>query len=400
MPYRDMRAFLDRLEAEGQLARVRRPGPDALRDRRGHPPHVGHRRAGPLVRGRHRPRHARRRLALRRPAQGAPGLRGGHAGRGQRSASSTASTSPIPPRIVGSGPCQEVVLTGDDVDLFRCPCRSTARRTAAPTSRWRSRSAPIPMDGGRNASIYRLMRVDRNHLAVMSHVFQGLGTHIAQAEELRPGRSTWPSSTASIRCSCTRPRPRCPHGFFEIDIAGGINGAPVEMVPCKTIDLACRPPPRSSSRAASSRASGCPRARSASSPATTDRRSSTRSWRSPRSRTAGSPSSWPASRACPRPTTTSSRSSPTRASSTRTCEAVFPEVTAVSLPRVGRRAVRGGRRAAPALQGPGAPPHPGGAWRFARGPSGSSSSTTTSTSTTPRRSCGRASRAASRPRTS
>jgi 4-hydroxy-3-polyprenylbenzoate decarboxylase/2,5-furandicarboxylate decarboxylase 1 len=93
-----------------------------------------------------------------------------------------------------------------------------------------------PFDGGRNASVYRMMQVDRNHLAVMSHVFQGLGTHIARAEqEGRPLELALANGTDPVLLYASQAK--VPPGFDEITIAGGINGEPVDVVRGVTVDL-------------------------------------------------------------------------------------------------------------------------------------------------------------------
>ena len=138
---------------------------------------------------------------------------------------------------MSSGVCQEVVHTGDDVDLFRLPLPIYSEKDGGAYVTVALEISRDPIDGGDNASIYRMMRLDRNHLAVMSHVFQGLGTHMAHAEQLGV-----PLDVAIVNgvdpVLLYASQAKVPHGFFEIDIAGGINGSPVEMVRCKTIDLA------------------------------------------------------------------------------------------------------------------------------------------------------------------
>ena len=57
----------------------------------------------------------------------------------------TGLDNPIPPTaFAGKAPCQDEVITGDDIDIRRLPCRPTARRMAAPTSRPASWCRRIP----------------------------------------------------------------------------------------------------------------------------------------------------------------------------------------------------------------------------------------------------------------
>jgi 4-hydroxy-3-polyprenylbenzoate decarboxylase/2,5-furandicarboxylate decarboxylase 1 len=235
MPYPDLRAFLDRLEAVGDLAHIKRPvdtrfeiaagirrmsdtsGPALwFENVTGHDMPV----VGSLFSDR---RKALLALDVASPAEGNEKfLKGLH--------------DPIPPTTVASGVCQEVVHTGDDIDLMRLPLPVYSEKDGGAYVTVALEISTDPIDGGRNASIYRLMRLDRNHLAVMSHVFQGLGTHIAHAEQRgQPLDLAIVNGVDPVLLYASQAK--VPHGFFEIDIAGGINGAPVEMVKCRTVEL-------------------------------------------------------------------------------------------------------------------------------------------------------------------
>lgn len=235
MPYRDLREFLTRLEAEGQLARVNRPvktefeiaaGIRRMSDTKGpalwFENVVGS--AMPVVGSLFADR-AKALIALEAatPAEGnAKFLRGLH--------------SPIPPREVAAGECQEVVLTGDDIDLFKLPLPVYSGKDGGAYVTVALEISRDPEDGSANASVYRVMRLDRNHLSVMSHSFQGLGTHIAKAARLGvPLDVAIVNGTDPVLLYAAQAK--VPHGFDELTIAGGINGAPVEVVRGKTVDL-------------------------------------------------------------------------------------------------------------------------------------------------------------------
>jgi 4-hydroxy-3-polyprenylbenzoate decarboxylase/2,5-furandicarboxylate decarboxylase 1 len=235
MPYRDLREFLARLESEGQLRRVTRPvrtefeiaagirrmsdikGPALLFENV-----VGHDMpvAGSLFADR-----AKALLALEvgSPREGNEKfLKGLH--------------NPVKPRLVESGPCQEVVHTGDDIDLFRLPLPVYSEHDGGAYVTVALEISKDPVDGGRNASVYRMMRLDRNHLAVMSHVFQGLGTHIARAEERgQPLDVAVVNGVDPVLLYASQAK--VPPGFDELEIAGGIRGEPVEVVKGVTVDL-------------------------------------------------------------------------------------------------------------------------------------------------------------------
>src|ERR687893_1099283 len=65
------------------------------------------------------------------------------------------------PRSVRSGPCQEVVLTGDDVDLDRLPIQRCWPGDPAPFITLPAVITRDPRDGTRNVGMYRMQQVDK-----------------------------------------------------------------------------------------------------------------------------------------------------------------------------------------------------------------------------------------------
>lgn len=235
MGYRDFRGFIALLEAEGELRRVTRPvstefeiaagirkmgdtgGPALLFENV-----VGHQM--PVVGGLFATRkRALLAMGVTSHAEGnAKFLQGLH--------------EPIEPKVVADGACQEVVLTGEDVDLEKLPLPRYSEKDGGAYVTVALDISEDPIEGSRNASIYRMMRVDKRRLSVMSHVFQGLGTHMARAEELgRPLDVAIANGVHPLLLYASQAK--VPHGVDELGIAGGILGSPVELVPCKTVDL-------------------------------------------------------------------------------------------------------------------------------------------------------------------
>lgn len=143
---------------------------------------------------------------------------------------------PIEPVIVNDGPVQEVVLTGSDVDVTRLPILTYHEKDAG---RYVTAGFGImrdPDSGVRNAGIYRLMIHSKDSFGV-------------QLSETAHGHYIWQSYERQ-----NRPTPMAVaighHPAFyigclsftsletdEFSVAGGIMGEPVEMVPCRTINL-------------------------------------------------------------------------------------------------------------------------------------------------------------------
>ncbi len=141
----------------------------------------------------------------------------------------------IKPRLVSTGPCKEVIIKGDDVDVTKLPNCTYCEKDSGPVI------VPVdicrhPATGVQNASIVvrKVWGKDRTWVAslpprhegqiVVAHEEQGHGAPIAAvigapvevqiASQLKP-----------------------PLGVDEMEIAGALRGEPIEMVKCETIDV-------------------------------------------------------------------------------------------------------------------------------------------------------------------
>lgn len=142
--------------------------------------------------------------------------------------------NPIEPVIVNSGPCQEIIIQGEDVDLTRLPLPLQGRIDGAP---YISAALTIATDPnyGRNAGFYRLM-------------YNGprlLGIGLTGPSDLRMFYQSALAENRSVPLAIvigTHPIDqvavtyKAPMGFDELAIAGALRGKPLELVACKTID--------------------------------------------------------------------------------------------------------------------------------------------------------------------
>jgi 4-hydroxy-3-polyprenylbenzoate decarboxylase len=144
----------------------------------------------------------------------------------------------IPPRWVKSGPVKENIIKGDDVDLG-----------IFPTPHWNER------DGGRllgsfgsvftkdrdtgwvNVGVYRLMMHSRNELGIqLDPANQHIGEHyfkkIQDNEPMEVAVAIGHEPALSfMACIPTVEK------VSELDIAGAIRGAPIDVVKAETVDL-------------------------------------------------------------------------------------------------------------------------------------------------------------------
>jgi 2,5-furandicarboxylate decarboxylase 1 len=142
---------------------------------------------------------------------------------------------PIDPEFVADGPCQEVVLEGDNVDLSSIPFPIMHLFDGGP---YLSGTFVVSKDPeyGRNCGSYRMMYrtpketgIDLVSPSDMRFYYQraldqGKPLEIAVAVGVHPYEMLAASYKAPIRTD-------------ELSIAGGLHGAPVPVVKCKTVDL-------------------------------------------------------------------------------------------------------------------------------------------------------------------
>jgi 4-hydroxy-3-polyprenylbenzoate decarboxylase len=149
---------------------------------------------------------------------------------------------PIEPVQVGSGPCQEVVLTGADVaaaggvDAFPHPI-STPGFDPAPfltSPYWVSRD---PQTGEYNVGTYRGMIKAPDRVGLqMDTPSQHIAIHLAKARRLRRPLevAVMLGAVPAVGLASVQ---KVPYGVSEYGVAGGLMGRPLEVVPCQTVDL-------------------------------------------------------------------------------------------------------------------------------------------------------------------
>ena len=146
----------------------------------------------------------------------------------------------IEPKIVGSGPCQEEVLTGSDINLKKLPVLQWNPMDGGPYITLPNVITKDPVNSkfGRNNGMYRVMIHDENTTGIMCVATQDIGIHLARARSA--GMKKMPIAIAVgldpviNMVACTK------MGSFmddEFALAGALRGEAVEMVKCKTIDL-------------------------------------------------------------------------------------------------------------------------------------------------------------------
>jgi 4-hydroxy-3-polyprenylbenzoate decarboxylase len=147
------------------------------------------------------------------------------------------------PRTVGSAPCQEVVLTGDDIDLGRLPIQTCWPGEPAPLITWPLIVTQGPNPKGDrqdsfNLGIYRLQVTGRNTTLMRWLKHRGGAQHHqrwkgAGKREPLPVAAVIGADPGTILAAVTP----VPDTLSEYQFAGLLRGRKVELVDCRTVPL-------------------------------------------------------------------------------------------------------------------------------------------------------------------
>lgn len=146
------------------------------------------------------------------------------------------ATHPIPTRLVPNGPCQDVVTEGSAVDLTKLPLCTNNPRDGGP---YITAGHVIIKDPeyGKNLSIYRMMLVGKNEVTIRFTPGHDGYDFIKNAEK-RGQKNFEVAVCIGVPPSvyvASQFEPRI--GVYELEIAGGLAGAPIDVIKCRTIDL-------------------------------------------------------------------------------------------------------------------------------------------------------------------
>ncbi len=142
----------------------------------------------------------------------------------------------IPPVVVASGPIQERVMTGGEVDLTQLPIVHHNSGDAGPYITAGVTTVRDPDTHIRNAGMYRFMLRNKNqlsvHLAEASHVYYIYRKYCEKKQNM-PIAVTIGAHPAFYLGSLSF----CSIDTDEYDIMGGLSGSAMEIVKCKSVDL-------------------------------------------------------------------------------------------------------------------------------------------------------------------
>jgi 4-hydroxy-3-polyprenylbenzoate decarboxylase len=144
------------------------------------------------------------------------------------------------PKTVSSAPCQEVVMTGEDVDLTTLPIQSCWPGEPAPLITWPLVVTKGPGDAREdnfNLGIYRMQLLGKNQTIMRWLKHRGGAQHHArwaqQNNEPLPAAVVIGADPGTILAAVTP----VPDTLSEYQFGGLLRGQKVELVNCKTVPL-------------------------------------------------------------------------------------------------------------------------------------------------------------------
>jgi len=141
----------------------------------------------------------------------------------------------IKPKRVSTGPVKEIILKGNDVDLDKLPIPTFCEKDSGPYLVGGVDIARDPKTGIQNASMHRREVLGKNKTTLNAVPRQHLGQIIVSGLEM--GKTMGVASVIAPPPELSlASQINVPLGVDEVEIAGAICGEPLDMVACETID--------------------------------------------------------------------------------------------------------------------------------------------------------------------
>lgn len=137
------------------------------------------------------------------------------------------------PKLLKSAPCQEVVLEGDQVDLYQIPIQTCWPGDAAPLITWPLVVTKGPNKSRQNLGIYRQQLIGKNRLIMRWLSHRGGALDFREWQQVHPGKP-FPVSVvlgadpATILGAVTP----VPDTLSEYAFAGLLRGSKTELITC------------------------------------------------------------------------------------------------------------------------------------------------------------------------
>ena len=144
---------------------------------------------------------------------------------------------PIEPKLVSApAPCQEVVLTGKDIDITRFPIPVYSPKDGGAYITAGIFVCKDPENGVADMGHYRAQILGKDTFSFFAQPFHRFGKYLTKCQRLgvTPKGAILIGVDPILAYTC---QVQTSDDTDDWQVAGGLRGAPVELVRCKTIDL-------------------------------------------------------------------------------------------------------------------------------------------------------------------
>ena len=146
--------------------------------------------------------------------------------------------NPIAPVMIpGKAQTHENIITGDAIDLAKIPIPTYSPDDGGPFITPGIVVSKDPETGVPDIGHYRFQIMGKDEMSFLAQPFHRFGKHIVKARKM--GMKTYPAAVVFgvdpiLAYTCTI---QVPDGTNDFDVAGGLRGAPVELVKAHSIDV-------------------------------------------------------------------------------------------------------------------------------------------------------------------
>jgi 4-hydroxy-3-polyprenylbenzoate decarboxylase len=143
----------------------------------------------------------------------------------------------FPPKMVKRAPCHDIVIEGNDVDLYRLPITKSWPKDGGFYILFGQVVTKDPEDGTRNMGLYRLQVLDKNTTAMHWQRHHGGAAHFRKAKEKGIKQLDVAVVIGSDPATMYSASAPLPESIEEYLFSGFLRREPLELAKCKTVDL-------------------------------------------------------------------------------------------------------------------------------------------------------------------
>lgn len=145
--------------------------------------------------------------------------------------------TPVKPVMVNTGPVLENVIEGSDINLLEFPIPKWSKYDAGRyIGTWHANVTRDPETGCRNLGVYRMQVLGCRQTTLNTSANSHLGLQFAKAEKKgQPLEMAVVIGAAEPVVMAAAAGYPC--GSDEYDLAGGLSGKGIPLIPCKTVNL-------------------------------------------------------------------------------------------------------------------------------------------------------------------